>query len=347
VGDNETGGVCQDYASHFIDNYKGPGDVYFVSVDDKGTAYLQRRIKQFEKTDIIITDNRSVNAFIDEIYQWIINQSKQENSRFIWQNDQWSTFYTYTSRGTVYWSENVFNSNTPLVPFAKEHIKINAANYRAERNRQRDKYVDDIYNTIMQNHRANNEFANWGQSFEAQGWSIAPLKFHTNNAGKLFLMEETPIPTPVYHAGTTEKDRIFNHAWVRIIWNGMTVDIEPTWYDNGTPIEWGIIEEPDKAATYPYVFTRYNELTATRLIAPITGTLRPGTSQTFVISSSDYPEFSIIVDKEWHYFTKNETTGNFEFSFTIPAHIDVIDIYGVTVTGSQRNGIGLIRYKVQ
>jgi hypothetical protein len=349
VGQKEIGGVCQDYASHFIDNYKGLGDVYFVSVDDKGTAYLQKRIKQFEKKDIKIADNKPVSAYIDEIYQWILNQAKQENSRYVWQNDQWSTFYTYTNRGTVYWSETTFNSDTPLVPFKKEHIKINMVNYLAERNRQKEKFIDDIYNTIMQNHRANNEFANWGQAFEAQGWNIAPLKFHTNKDRKLFLMEETPIPTPVYHAGTTEKEKIFNHAWVRIIWNGMTIDIEPTWYDSGVPIEWGIVEElfPNKVTTYPYAFIRYNELPATQLVAPITGTLKPGSTQTFVISSKDYSDISIIINNEWYYFTKNDTTENFELTFTIPERIDVIDIYGVTVSGTQRNGTGLIRYKVQ
>jgi hypothetical protein len=349
IGKNETGGVCQDYASHFIDNYKGLGDVYFVSVDDKGTSYLQKRIKQFERTDITISDNKAPSAFIDEIYQWVLNQTKQENSRFVWQNDQFSTFYTFTSNGTVYWSESSFTSDTPLVPFKREHIKINAVNYLAERNRQKEKFIDDIYNTIMQNHRANSEFTNWGQAFEAPGWKIAPLKFHTNKDRKLFLMEETPIPTPVFHAGTMEKEKILNHAWVRIIWNGMTIDVEPTWYDSGVPIEWGIIEEifPNKVTTYPYAFIRYNELPATRLITPITGTLKPGSTQTFVISSKDYSEFSIIINNEWHYFTKNEATDNFELTFTIPPRIDVIDIYGVTVSGTQRNGIGLIRYKVQ
>jgi hypothetical protein len=349
VGKNETGGVCQDYASHFIDNYKGLGDVYFLSVDDKGTAFLHKRLKQFERKDIIISDTKTINSYIDEIYQWVINQAKQENSRFIWQNDQWSTFYTYTNRGTVYWSETTFNSDTPLVPFVKGHIKINMANYQAERNKQKEKLIDDIYNTIIKNNNANNEFTNWGQSFESPGWNIPPLKFHTNRDKKLFLMEETSIPTPAFHAGTTEKEKIFNHAWVRILWNGMTVDIEPTWYDNGVPVEWGIVEEifPNNVTTYPYAFLKYNELPATRLIAPITGTLKPGTSQTFVISSKDYSEFSIIINNEWHYFTKSETTENYELTLTIPQRIDAIDIYGVTVSGTQRNGIGLIRYKVE
>jgi len=30
VGKNEIGGVCHDYAIHFIENYKGLGDVYYV-----------------------------------------------------------------------------------------------------------------------------------------------------------------------------------------------------------------------------------------------------------------------------------------------------------------------------
>jgi len=34
-----------------------------------------------------------------------------------------------------------------------------------------------------------------------------------------------------------KKDELTNHAWVRIIWNGMTIDVDPTWYDNGLPLE--------------------------------------------------------------------------------------------------------------
>jgi len=51
-----------------------------------------------------------------------------------------------------------------------------------------------------------------------------------NGDETLFLMEEI-IPTPKSHAG--RKTGYFNHAWVRIIYNGITIDVEPTWYDSG------------------------------------------------------------------------------------------------------------------
>ena len=113
VGDNETGGVCQDYAFHFIDNFKGPGEVYFLSVDSNGKTELEKRIKLFERSDIIIFDKKTIDSFIEETYQ---------------------------------------------------------------------------------------------------------------------------VPTPESPAGETI-EKFSNHAWVRIQWNGLIVDVDPTWHDNGRSLE--------------------------------------------------------------------------------------------------------------
>jgi len=177
VGNNEIGGVCADYASHFIDNYKGLGEVYYLGVDGNGETFLQRRVKPFERKD----------------------------------------------------------------------IKIQQENYQAKR-----EYINNFYSRIILKNKKNKEFTSWRNSrYEEKGWVIEPLNLHINKDGKVFLIEETPISTPEFHARTTHKEDFFNHAWVRIIWRGRTFDVEPTWYDNGLPLEWAIQEIiPNKINSY-------------------------------------------------------------------------------------------------
>lgn len=62
---------------------------------------------------------------------------------------------------------------------------------------------------------------------------------------------------------------------------------------------------------YPYTFSTYKQLSNTQLISPKIGTLKAGSSETFIISSKDYSSFAIIVNDEWNYFTKNNRTGRF------------------------------------
>jgi len=362
LGNNEIGGICQDYASHFIDNYKGLGEVYYLVVDVNGEAFLQRRVKPFEKNDIIISDITSIDSFIEKTYQRVINHAEKEGSYSKWENKQYSTFYTKKINGIIYLSEQPFDSNTYLVPFKKEYIKIHQKNYQAERDRQKEKEINRIYSMIIRDNEDNKEFTSWENSHnKIEGWYIAPLKFHTTKDGKLFLIEETSIPTPEFHAGKEEeeKEKFFNHAWVRIIWNGMTIDVEPTWYDNGIPLEWAIEKiipneidsyNGNNVSRYPYIYSNYSELSNTQLISPKTGTLKSGSFQTFIISSKDYSEFSIIIDGELNNllnnFRKNNKTGNYEATLTVPNNIDTIEIYGVTTVNNRRNGVALVRYKV-
>jgi hypothetical protein len=355
--DGETGGICQDYASPFIDSYSGLGDIYYLEVNDKGEASLRRRVKLFKKNDIIVNDTMTVESFIEETYQWVISNNEEGSIYIIDDKEKkrWSNFYIYTTNGMTYWSEKQFDLTLPLIPLKKEHIKINLRNYQAERSKQRKEYIDSFYAEVIQlNEDKKGKWSWWGwgqgRHDELAGWYISPIKFHTTEDGRMFLIEEISIPTPEFHAGKTEKEKFFNHAWVRIIWREKTIDIDPTWYDNGIPLELGAIEEiiPNKVNSYPEVYSDYFRQPNTRLISPITGTLKSGSSQTFVISSEDYSVISVIIDGNNRYdFTKNDKTGNYELVFTIPENLDIIKIYGITVSENTWEGDGLIWYNIE
>jgi hypothetical protein len=95
---------------------------------------------------------------------------------------------------------------------------------------------------------------------------------------------------------------------------------------------------------YPNTFVNYNQLSNTQLVSPKSGTLKAGTSETFVISSTDYSSFAIIINSQWNYFTKNSRTGNYELIFIIPNDVDSIRISGST----SRTGThwGLVEFNV-
>ena len=355
VGNNEIGGVCQDYAWHFIDNYRGLGDVYYVGVDPGGETNLIRRIKPFEKSDIIFNDTMTAASYAENIYNRIISSAaREEGANYRWQDDnnQWTTFYTRTRNGTIYWTEDQSNQ-TPTTPFTKERIRINQGNFEAERNKIKEEYINTFYNQILQaqKERLSQGWVCWEQSLssESAGWYISPAAFNSTKDGNLYLIEQIPIPTPASHAGETDPGEFYNHAWVRIIWRDMTIDIDPTWYDNGRPIDFGSVERiiPGSINTYPRITGDYRQLSNTKLISPITGKLKTGNNYTFIISSTDYSDFSIIINNNWNNFTKNNETGNFELNLTIPEGVDIIRISGVTVSINRRTGTGLIGYTVE
>ena len=96
---------------------------------------------------------------------------------------------------------------------------------------------------------------------------------------------------------------------------------------------------------YPHTFGTYSGLTNTRLISPKTGALKAGTTETLVMSSTDYGSFAVIIDDQWNFFTKNPKTGFFELSLTIPPDVSAITISGSPgKTGTYR---GLIQYRVR
>ena len=95
---------------------------------------------------------------------------------------------------------------------------------------------------------------------------------------------------------------------------------------------------------YPYTFASYNQALNTQLVSPKTGTLKAGSSETFVISSKDYSSLAVIINDQWNFFTKNSKTGNFELTLTVPADIDTIKISASTSkTGTYW---GLVQYNV-
>ena len=242
AGDKETGGVCEDYVFHFIDNYKGPGEVYFLGVDNNRKAQLPRRVKPFERSDIIISDKKTIDSFIEEIYQDVIRQTNKEtkgkNAYLINEDkkERWSAFYTRTINGIIYWSKEPFDLNTTLVPFRKDHIIIHQKNYQKERDKEKEDSINNFYNSILQDKKDKKEFRNSTHFIkENRDWNIFPIRLHSKD-GKIFLIDETSISTPKFHAGETI-EKFSNHAWVRIHWNGMVVDVDPTWYDNGRPLE--------------------------------------------------------------------------------------------------------------
>ena len=156
VGLNEVAGVCNDYSSHFVDNYSGPGQVYRVSVRDESYAELERRVKVFDKSDIKISR------------------------------------------------------------------------------------VDDYYMMIMEANASLTHPRSWSREVTFHNpTESASMRFHTNRHGIIYLTDNIQIPTPASHAGRPPP-QFYNHAWVRIVWNGITVDIDPTWYDNGLDLSYVI-----------------------------------------------------------------------------------------------------------
>jgi hypothetical protein len=97
---------------------------------------------------------------------------------------------------------------------------------------------------------------------------------------------------------------------------------------------------------YPYTFSAYLQLQNTQLVSPMTGTLKAGSSQTFVVSSKDYSGFSIVINDQWNNFVKNNKTGNYELTLSIPEGIDEIIVSGVTKSGNSSRAYGLVQYNV-
>jgi hypothetical protein len=99
------------------------------------------------------------------------------------------------------------------------------------------------------------------------------------------------------------------------------------------------------ALKYPQTFSTYNQLGNTRLISPKAGALKAGGEETFVISSTDYGAFAVIINGQWNHFAKNPKTGFFELALAVPPGIT-----SLTISGSSGKGgayWGLVRYTVR
>jgi hypothetical protein len=97
---------------------------------------------------------------------------------------------------------------------------------------------------------------------------------------------------------------------------------------------------------YPAAYITYNQVSNTLLLAPLTGTLKAGSEQTFILSSKDFSNFTILIDGKMNNFAKNPGTGNFELTFTVPGDQKELIISGVTVSGNRYTAMGLVQYNV-
>ncbi|MDR1839808.1 MAG: hypothetical protein LBQ93_09550 [Treponema sp.] len=240
AGDNEKGGVCIDYALHFIDNYTGPGEVYLFCIDEKGVANTEKRIKLFELSDIII-DLIPFDSFIEKAHKLILEKTDARFAANRWRNDLWGidddfVFFTKKINGIVYWAEKYeqFESD-PLVLFRKEHIREAIVNYQLQ-----DEYKENmaklLFNYILEDYEKLLETKRIiYQPFVGETyWFLNNNPIYLYIAENIYLYEYKSVSTPKFHAGEIT---VFDHAWVRIIWNEMVIDIDPTWYDIGIPLE--------------------------------------------------------------------------------------------------------------
>ena len=97
---------------------------------------------------------------------------------------------------------------------------------------------------------------------------------------------------------------------------------------------------------YPDTYSLYNQISNTQLLSPLTGTIKAGTEQLFVLSTKEFSTFAIIINGEWNIFKKNARTGNFEFTLNVPSDTETIIVSGVKTTGNRSTAQGLVRYNV-
>jgi hypothetical protein len=96
---------------------------------------------------------------------------------------------------------------------------------------------------------------------------------------------------------------------------------------------------------YPNTFSNYLQLPNTQLVAPITGTLKGGDKVTFSISSRDYSYFAIVIKDQWNRFTRNNSTGNYELTMTVPNDLDTLEIMGSPTQNGQY--WSLVQYNIE
>jgi hypothetical protein len=93
---------------------------------------------------------------------------------------------------------------------------------------------------------------------------------------------------------------------------------------------------------YPNAYTSFNDASNTRIIAPLTGIVKAGSVETFSVSSRDFSRFAIVINGNFHIFTKNPA-GDFILELEIPEGIDRIIISG---SKDNRNYSGLVWYDI-
>jgi len=94
---------------------------------------------------------------------------------------------------------------------------------------------------------------------------------------------------------------------------------------------------------YPDTYNNLNRALNTKLISPVNGILKAGTTEKFIIESRDYSGLAIIIGDRFNHFRRN-ANGAFELEFEIPSGINEIVIYS---TNNNRNYEGILRYIVE
>jgi hypothetical protein len=81
------------------------------------------------------------------------------------------------------------------------------------------------------------------------------------------------------------------------------------------------------ARKYPFTYSTFKDASNTKLISPVTGILKPDSTELFSISSKDYTRFAVIINGEFTYFEK-KPSGNYELSFKVPTGVQELTIAG-------------------
>jgi hypothetical protein len=224
---NEIGGLCEDYSIHFVTNYEGPGEVFLVGTYNN-KSFLGNRVKEFEKNDILAS---IMEFYIEELYSDIDENYKMRREiseeGTIWKNDGLSApFYTKKINGIIYWSEEVFNPAISLTPFTKELIKLDIDFFYFKYN----EYIDKLYNSayqIFEDEKLYSHHILYEMDFHK------PFYVYREKVNsKIISFNATYIPKIFVHLGLLVQD----HMWVRIIYDGKIIDVDPTWYDTGNPL---------------------------------------------------------------------------------------------------------------
>ena len=95
---------------------------------------------------------------------------------------------------------------------------------------------------------------------------------------------------------------------------------------------------------FPDTYTAFKGVSNTNLLTPINGVLKSGSTETFIIESTDFTRFTIIIDGQFHFFERKTNNGPFELEFEIPFGINELQIFG---TKNNRNYEGLLKYSVE
>lgn len=95
---------------------------------------------------------------------------------------------------------------------------------------------------------------------------------------------------------------------------------------------------------FPAAYTTYYESKNTHLISPVCGVLNKNETYHFAVKSGDFTSFGIVQNNAIVPFSKNASSGAFEFDFVVPEDAETVQVFG---SKNGRNFSGLFFYKVE